>query len=133
MKFIKQIIFILILSPFLYSCQKAPINGDLDGQWEVVDVIPAPEHIIIQERLYYNFYLHTCMLSYNGGTTAYAKMAYNGETMTLDFIELTPEGNFEWAQQYGIVTNPISFDVSFQDSHHLILSNNDVTVVLVKH
>lgn len=128
-KFFYPILFIILL----LSCQKSPINGDLDGQWEVVEVYPEPEKVIIHERLYYNFYLHVCMLSYYGGTTAYANMNYNGETMVLDFKEQAPEGSLRALPQYGILINPVAFNVEFTSSHNMTLSNEESLIVLVKH
>lgn len=131
LSFCRWIGILMFLS--FFSCQKAPINGELDGQWEVMEVSPAPIYTPIQVALYYNFYGHVCMLSYYGGTYGYANMIYNGTNMTLDFKEEAPLGNLEWIYQYGILTNPVTFNVEFTDSHHLILSNNESTVVLVKH
>lgn len=51
----------------IFICQKAPINGNLDGQWEVVEVNPHPEVEILDQRLFYNFYRHVCQLTYYGG------------------------------------------------------------------
>lgn len=126
--YILPLLFILLL-----SCEKAPINGQLDGQWEVVDVYPVPEQIVIKERLFYNFSLHVCMLSYYGGTLAFSNLDYHGEEIKLNFIEEAPDGDLNALPQYGIVENPIIFTVNFQDSHHLTLTSDVSKVVLIKH
>lgn len=126
-------LFFGIFLIFFLSCQKAPINGDLDGQWEVVEVIPEPENIVIDERLFYNFSLHVCMLSYYGGTLGYSNLEYNGENISLNFVEETPDGDFNALPQYGILSNPVTFSVKFENSHNLILTSNESKVILVKH
>ena len=129
-----HLFFLTILTALLLGgCTKAPINGNLDGQWQVVEVIPKPSEEIIGERIYYNFSLHVCMLSYYGGTFLFANMEYDGETLYLDFAEDKTEEDAVALRQYGILNNPISFSVKFTDSHHLTLSSENSQVVLVKH
>lgn len=50
------------------SCSKASHNGDLDGQWQVMQVVSGGEDVVFPEGeiYYYNFYLHTFQLSYTG-------------------------------------------------------------------
>lgn len=133
MKLVINFCLALIFLSTSFSCTKAPINGWLDGQWEVVEVTPDPLIQIINQRLYYNFSLHVCMLSYYGGTTAYANMKYDGDYLSLDFNEEAFGGKILAIKQYGIFSNPVIFKVNFTDSHHLILSNDESKVVLVKH
>lgn len=115
------------------ACQKAPINGALDGQWEVKEVYPQPEVIIIDERLFYNFSLHVCDLTYYGALFTQGNMQYDGETLWLEFPFAKNEKEILALKQYGILSNPVSFNVDFSDKHHLTLSNDDSVVVLVKH
>ena len=133
----KKNVFSIIITVFLIflisGCSKAPINGDLDGQWEVVEVSPTPQFTIISGRLYYNFSLHTCMLSFYGGTFLFANMDYHGNQLSLDFAEESTERQRQALAQYGIIYNPITFQVDFKDSHHLTLTNNEVRIELIKH
>ncbi|MCH5224943.1 MAG: lipocalin-like domain-containing protein [Muribaculaceae bacterium] len=124
----------MVVVPILFSgCQKAPINGDLDGQWEVMEVTPPPVEIVIDQRLFYNFNLHTCDLTYYGALFTQGNMRYDGETLWLEFPFSSHE-NFDLTLlQYGIHSNPVTFNVNFTDSHHLTLYNEDSTVVLIKH
>ena len=127
------IILVVVSGLIPLSCTKSPINGDLDGQWEVMDVYPSPSVNIIPERLYYNFSLHVCMLSYYGGTFLFANMVYDGDTLILDFAEDKNEEDILALQQYGILTNPVTFKVKYTDKHHLTLYNDQSEVILVKH
>lgn len=126
-------ITILFLFVFLGGCQKAPINGALDGQWEVVEVYPQPEEIIIKERLFYNFSLKVCALTYYGALFMNGNMEYDGETLWLHFPFARTEEQELTLRQYGILSNPVIFNVDFKDSHHLTLWNEDSRVVLVKY
>lgn len=57
-----------IFAIFMQGCSKESHNGDLDGQWQVMEVTYAgvPEQFPEDETYYYNFYLHTFQLSYTG-------------------------------------------------------------------
>lgn len=50
------------------GCSKASHNGDLDGQWQVMEVLNngVSEQFPEGEIYYYNFYLHTFQLTYTG-------------------------------------------------------------------
>lgn len=133
MKTIKYIItFILFVTPFLQGCQKASINGDLDGQWEVIEISPEVENIEVDERLFYNFYLHVCQLTYYGGYFLDGDMTFNGETLWIDFPYELENKQLITLKQYGINKNPVVFDVEFPSKNRLILKNEDVMIVLKK-
>ena len=115
----------------LFACQKSPINGDLDGQWQVMEVTPeAP--VIIHERLYYNFSLHVCNLSYYGGSLADGNLTNYGDRIILDFATATGPTTRKKLEQYGIYTNPVTFNIEYLDKNKLILSNREATVTLRK-
>lgn len=122
-------VFILMLTP---SCQKAPINGDLDGQWQVMSVDPEPVDKPISQRIYYCFYLHTCQLTFYGGVFATANMIYDGKTLSLDFPYADSELSIRRLCQYGINENPITFTVDHLDKKSLILRHGDTTVTMRK-
>ena len=122
----------LLFLCFLSAC-KTPINGWLDGQWEVMNVSPVPQVEIIDQRLFYNFNLHVCDLTYYGGMFSAANLQYDGETLSLQFPYATSENSILTLRQYGILSNPVVFNVEFKDKHNLILFNEESTVVLKKH
>ena len=123
--------YILIFIAFL-SCTKAPMNGDLDGQWAVVDVNPAPQEFIVDQPLFYNFYMHVCQLSYYGGYFSDAEMIYDDNSMYLYFPYATAPDDIKMLKQYGILTNPVEFHVEYKNKNHLILSNSESTITLKK-
>lgn len=122
----------LIILLAIPSCQKAPINGDLDGQWQVMEVNPQPTEIIINERLYYCFSLHVCQLSYYGSAFTSGNMKFDGKTLYLDFPHATSTLNRQKLAQYGITENPITFTVEHLDKKSLILRHGDTVVAMRK-
>lgn len=114
------------------GCTKTPINGNLDGEWEVIEVIPEPPAVENETRYFYNFSLHVCQLTVYGYPFRSGNLRYDGETMSLDFPYInTPEEELI-LKQYGIFSNPVTFDVYFENKSRLILSNDESTVVLKK-
>lgn len=119
-------LFLILILP---ACQKASINGHLDGRWQVMEVTPDPE-IEGNERLYYSFYLHVCQLTYYGGVFTEANMNYIDNLLTLDFPYATNPEITKNLRKYGINSNPITFSVEFPDKDKLILRNGDTVVTL---
>ena len=117
---------------WLGGCQKAPINGDLDGEWEVVEVTPTPPEAEIENRYFYNFSRHVCQLTVYGGSFTLGNLTYDDETIYLDFPFITTESGMQQLKRYGIYTNPVSFNIKFEGKSRLILWNDDSTVVLKK-
>lgn len=67
------------------SCNKRPINGPLDGQWQLMTAdYPDGEQVVPDRGLYYCFFLHTASLRGAGGFTA--NMVYvKDSSITLEF------------------------------------------------
>ena len=118
---------ILILS----SCEKAPINGDLDGQWQVVSVDPKPP-AILSERLYYNFSLHVCQLTYYEGYFMSGNLKFDGMVVEIDFPFVESERDVLILHQYGIYDNPVRLTVESLNAKQLILSDAVHRIVLRK-
>lgn len=116
------------------GCQKSPINGDLDGQWQICDVTPAPQEEILKSKLYYCFYMHTCQLTSPGYTIVRGNFTYDGNTIMIDFPSYDDEKESIIAsmKQYGIYNNPVTFNVKYLDSEKLIIENQDATITLRK-
>lgn len=124
---------VLLLSVMMSCCQKAPINGDLDGMWQVMQVDPEPAYKPIGQRIYYNFYLHTCNLTvYGDGTFSTSVMAFDGEKMTLKFPDRVSDHHMDRLRQFGINSNPVTFTVEKLTSKSLVLRDGDTTVTMRK-
>lgn len=114
-------------------CQKAPINGHLDGRWQIME-IEHQEKVenIADSQFYYNFYLHVCNLSYYGGVLSEANFIYKDNLIYLDFPYVeTPEGLYNLTK-YGIYSNPVEFEVMYLDKKKLIMRNDESLITLRK-
>lgn len=125
-------IAVFVLSWVATSCQKTPINGDLDGQWQVMSVTPEPEERPIEERLYYCFNLHVCNLTYYGGVFTSGNIQFDDKTLYLDFPYADSHLSIRRLRQYGIDENPITFSVEHLDKKSLILRHGDTVVTMRK-
>lgn len=130
--YIFSILLVFLTMVVIPSCQKAPINGDLDGQWQVMNVTPEPDDKPIQERIYYCFNLHVCNLTYYGEVFTSGNMQFDGKTLYLDFPNANSELSLRRLPQYGINENPITFTVEHLDKKSLILRHGDTVVTMRK-
>lgn len=125
--------FLTALLPLLFAgCQKTPINGNLDGQWEVIEVTPNPPQWNGEDRLFYSFGHHVCQLSIYGGPFTNGNLLYEDDTMTLYFPFVSSPSQQLQLKQYGIYSNPITFKVTFDSKNRMTLSNDESTVILKK-
>lgn len=130
-----NLLYIVSILLLLTACQKAPINGDLDGQWQIMSVSPEPVEKPIPARLYYCFNLHTCQLtSYGEGVWTSGNFTFTDNLLTMEFpyIEPTSELGQKKLRQFGINTNPVTFTIKHLDKNSLILQNGETTVTLRK-
>lgn len=130
----------LLTTLLFHSCRKAPINGDLDGQWKVVSIenrnsgsISAPG-----QSLFICINLHVVQLTpanFSGNMTYDQKQG----VVTWDFPygkpELNPSVNPDAYQKklkwYGIPSNPVTLKVSELNGKRLVLLT-DSTVITCK-
>lgn len=116
----------------LGGCTKDSINGHLDGRWQIMEISNQPDINMKDRQLYYNFYLHVCNLSGYGGVFAEANLLYRDERITLSFPYLkTPEA-INKLQNYGIYSNPVSFEVVTLTRNRLVMKDGDITITLRK-
>ena len=74
--------FIIILLAVLASaCGKLPINGDLDGRWQIMKIEYASGEEDTPERAYYSIALHTINLMQVGGGNQSGNMEYTGDSL----------------------------------------------------
>lgn len=125
-------IAVLILLPTLFACTKTPINGNLDGEWEVMEVYPEPPKAEEEVRLFYNFSRNVCQLTVYGGSFTLGNMTYDGETLWLNFPFISTPLQETQLKRYGILTNPVTFNVEFDGKNRMILSNEDSVIILRK-
>lgn len=126
-----------IISFFLFlstGCQKASINGDLDGRWQIMEIEAGDEYSNVKdEQLYYNFNLHVCTLSTYGTNYTSGNMKYGNKELWLQFPYIHTPTGYENLKKYGIFSNPVTFFVEYIDKNKLILKEEgDVIITLRK-
>ena len=114
------------------NCTKAPINGDLDGEWEVMEVYPETSGGFEHTRLFYNFSRHVCMLTYYGGPFTDGNMIYDGTSLSLEFPYVITPAQYQKLNRYGIFSNPVTFTVEFHGKKNMVLYNETSRVILRK-
>ena len=133
--FFKYYLFVVILGITLLftGCQKSPINSDLDGRWQIMEMeINGELNNVKDQQLYYNFYLHVCNLSYYGWIVTEANFYYEENTIILDFPYITTDAEMKKLEKYGISSNPVKFDVVYLDKKKLILKEGDNVVITLR-
>lgn len=128
------IILIATLSIFFVSsCQKASINGDLDGRWQIMEIERNNEISNVKDQqLYYSFYLHVCTLTYYGGVFTEANLSYDKNLILLDFPYINTPVGMSDLNNYGIYSNPVEFKVVYLDKKKLIMQNDESLITLRK-
>jgi hypothetical protein len=122
----KRILMLLTVIMLLAvgSCSKNPINGDLDGQWQIMSIVYSDGHMEIPEQLYYCFSLHTVYLSAPGSGVG-GNMVYEGDKLSLDIAHAEKATDLlPWGIN-SIVTN---FDVVELTSSKLTLKSEYATI-----
>lgn len=105
------------------SCRKGSINGDLDGQWQIMEM----EDLVTgettpQQQLYYCLYLHTVNLT--GAGLKPGNMTYEGKHLILEF-PLTPVSQLK---PWGIYASPTDFEIEHLTSSRLVMKSDRVRI-----
>lgn len=123
------------------GCSKASHNGDLDGQWQVMEVVygdtslPHPE----EERFYYDFYLSTFQLGYTDKRPEIlvGNMDYEGSTLGLElpYVAAGRVGR-EWIERlpyWGMPTDGKAvMKIKELTGSRLVMQHDTVTIVCRK-
>lgn len=121
----------------LPSCRKAPINGKLDAQWQIMKI----EHIedgveqIPALRTYIDINLHVVnlrnvSLNETAGPLIAGNLNYDKDaaTVTMDFPYNTEGEKLRALQAWGIYSNPVVFHIVKLDGKQLILKSSESIV-----
>ncbi len=115
-RYIIAVLLILIVS----ACGKTPINGDLDGRWQIMKIEYASGEEETPERAYYSVALHTINLMQVGVTSQTGNMEYTGDSL---FVEM-PVSKIEDLLPFGMNGTEQRFGVKELTSKHLVLQSN---------
>ena len=115
-RYIIAVLLILIVS----ACGKTPINGDLDGRWQIMKIEYASGEEETPERGYYSVALHTIKLMQVGVTSQTGNMEYTGDSL---FVEM-PVSKIEDLLPFGMNDTKQRFGVKELTSKHLVLQSD---------
>ena len=81
MNTMKRYIIVVLLTLIVSACGKMPINGDLDGRWQIMKIAYASGEEEMPERAYYSVALHTINLMKVDVTSQTGNMEYTGDSL----------------------------------------------------
>ena len=89
------------------ACGKMPINGDLDGRWQIMKIEYASGEEEMPERAYYSVALHTINLMKVDVTSQTGNMEYTGDSLFVvmpisKVKDLLPFGMNGTEQRFGV-------------------------------
>ena len=102
------------------ACGKMPINGDLEGRWQIMKIEYASGEEETPERAYYSVSLHTINLMQVGVTSQTGNMEYTGDSL---FVEM-PISKIENLLPFGMNGTEQRFGVKELTSKHLVLQSD---------
>ena len=102
------------------ACGKMPINGDLDGRWQIMKIEYASGEEEVPERAYYSVALHTINLMKVGVSNQTGNMEYTGDSL---FVVM-PISKVEDLLPFGMNGTEQRFGVKELTSKHLILQSD---------
>lgn len=116
----RQCLLILWSLILLTGCGKLPINGDLDGQWQILEIRYADGRIETPERAYYCVQLHTITLRQVNGPNQTGNMVYEGDQLSLDM----PLSDASDLRVFGLDDTKETFTVTELSSSRLVLTSD---------
>ncbi len=129
-KSLKIFISLVVMMLCVAGCRKGDINGDLDGQWQIMELERVGEgEVCHPERTYYCLYLHTVNLTKAGGGVIGGNMMYEeGKLLTLNFPNTKVEGLYYW----GIYDRTTTFEIEHLSSEKMVLKSDKAIIVFRK-
>ena len=120
MNMMKRDIIAVLLTLIVSSCGKMPINGDLDGRWQIMKIEYASGEEEMPERAYYSVALHTINLMKVDVTSQTGNMEYTGDSL---FVVM-PISKVEDLLPFGMNGTEQRFSVKELTSKHLVLQSD---------
>lgn len=132
----KRFLFILSLILMMISCDKPPINGDLDGMWKMTLIKYSVGEEMNPKRIFFCFEQNCIELSNKGESPCNYIGLMNKESgiITIDNIK-DSNGNIkdiEKLKQFGIFEMPTKFDIEKLNSSKLIIKSKDCILYFTK-
>lgn len=115
---------LLTVIVLMTSCRKRSINGDLDGQWQIMKITLTDGTVETPEQYYYCLYLHTVNLTNVSGAMLTGNMEYGGKTLTLKF----PLDEGASMRRWGINAKETTFEVKHLSHSGMTLRSDYATI-----
>lgn len=126
---LKNILFLLMgFTLFLTSCGKMPINGDLDGQWQILAIQYTDGRVENPERAYYCVQLHTITLRQVNGPNRTGNMTYEGDQLSF----VMPTSTVDQLRVFGLNDTQETFTVTELTSNRLVLTSDYAQITFRK-
>ena len=141
-------LLLMLLLVWLCGCdRKWPMNGALDGQWQLLTVETRADGVVTDrkdEQLYFRFQLQLMMLTDLGGNgygTYVGRMTYDQEAQIVQTQEMNVRNNTgdsgiaataEQLASFGLDNGVTRFEVVKADGDHLILESDYARLTLRK-
>ena len=126
----RQTLLFLLLLLGISSCDKAPINGKLDGRWQLMTIEYEDGRVEECYRIYYSIQLHLVEISDKGGKggTFIGRFSYKDDEVTMsDFRRRGQEeelATLAELQTFGISLPLTHFEVEKATGEKLILKSD---------
>lgn len=147
MNYIK-LFLLLTLSVIIVSCDKTPVNGPLDGQWQIMSIsTPEGQRDTRSTPAYLCFQLQLTQWSRPESRSFYAHFQHTADSIRFyDFAHVSNQAvegdNDEWItpaemnngllDAWGIHSTDITFYVRRLDGSHLVLERADTVLTFRK-
>lgn len=130
-------IIALISIALFDSCRKAPINGKLDGQWQIMSINSVDDDTqLLPENTfrYVCINLHVIQFTGNGGGIS-GNMHYDKSEKIIfcDFPYNTEGAAFKHLENYGIYENPAKLEILTLTSSKLVYKTSGAIVTCRKY
>lgn len=119
-----------MLALLVSSCSKMPINGKLDGQWQLMSIESDDGVRIPEERIYICFNLHVVNLTDLHNNVYAGNLHYADDKVSMDFPYMEDAWGRKELAKWGIYENPIVFEVKTLTNKQLILQSSKNVLTL---
>lgn len=128
MKKILSLIIPALLVFVLAGCHYHNINGDLDGQWQLMSVDLPDGTQQTPQQVYYCFFMHTANVTSTSQGSAVANMTYDKHARTLA-LEFPYKGTLS---PWGLPDAPctVKFTINKINRKHLVMTLDGTEAVM---
>lgn len=116
----------------LGACRKAPINGKLDGQWQIMNIELTADgsDATPSVRSYIDINLHVVNLRNINQNLVAGNLSYDKDAskLTLDFPYNTEGDALLFLREWGIYQTPVTLDIVKLDGKQLVLRSPETII-----